>query len=188
MHPQTVFLNRQPYPPSHDVFASLCHIVLYHIMHIMWYRAFHVLDVSLDFTQERKLMRNPYFHLTKFFACAVILLLTCCVYMHQAQGLCSTLTIMLEPQGRYKHCLMQIDVRGNGTLFDGKTHHRNSSERYVLYQGRRKAFRLYTEHTQSSLQIRLNDRDITDTIQNGTIVIKDARKQQHLVLYFQETK
>ena len=56
------------------------------------------------------------------------------------------------------------------------------------FQGRRKAFRLYTEHTQSSLQIRLNDRDITDTVQNGTIVIKDARKQQHLVLYFQETK
>ena len=92
-------------------------------------------------------MRNPFFHLTKFFACAVILLLTCCVYMHQAQGLCSTLTIVLEPQGRYKHCLMQIDVRGSGTLFDGKTHHRNSSERYVLYQGRRKAFRLYTAYT-----------------------------------------
>lgn len=133
-------------------------------------------------------MRSPFFHMTKFFACTVILLLTaCCIHLHQAQDLCSTLTIVLEPQGRHKHCLLQIDVRGSGTLYDGRTHHRNSSERYVLYQGRRKAFRLYTEHAQPSLQIRLNDRDITDTVQNGIIVIKDAHKQQHLVLYFQET-
>lgn len=134
-------------------------------------------------------MRNPFFNLTKFFACTLILVLvTSCVFMRQAQGFCSTLTVVLEPQGRQKHCLMLVDVRGSGTLFDGKKQHRNSSGRYVLYQGRRKAFRLDTENAKPSLLIRLNDRDITDTVQNGTIVIKASRKQQHLVLYFQETE
>ena len=79
--------------------------------------------------------------------------------------------------------LLQIEVRGSGTLFDGKAHHRNSSERYALFKGKRRTFHLYADQKNYAIQIRLNNKDITDSVHNGNISIRSSSKVQQLVLY-----
>ena len=99
------------------------------------------------------------------------------------QGLCSAITVFMEPQDRQERCLLQIEVRGSGTLFDGKAHQRNSSERYALFKGKRRTFHLYADQKNYAIQIRLNNKDITDSVHNGNISTRSSSKVQQLVLY-----
>ncbi|KGJ51130.1 hypothetical protein CIAN88_22145 [[Clostridium] innocuum] len=129
-------------------------------------------------------MRKTFFYLTKIILCTGLFLFVMhCLFMRQTQGLCSAITIFMEPQGRQERCLLQIEVRGSGTLFDGKAHHRNSSERYALFKGKRRTFHLYADQKNDAIQIRLNNKDITDSIHNGNIPIRSSSKVQQLVLY-----
>ena len=153
-------------------------------MHIMWYRAFLFTMCILIFAQERKHMRKTFFYLTKIILCTGLFLFVIhCLFVRQTQGLCSAITVFMEPQDRQERCLLQIEVRGSGTLFDGKAHHRNSSERYALFKGKRRTFHLYADQKNYAIQIRLNNKDITDSVHNGNISIRSSSKVQQLVLY-----
>ncbi len=70
-----------------------------------------------------------------------------CLFMRQTQGLCSAITVFMEPQDRQERCLLRLIVRGSGTLFDGKRtietavndmrSLKESEEPFHLYQIRR---------------------------------------------------
>lgn len=139
-----------------------------------------------DTIQERNPMKKIFVYLFKAFSLTVILLLTgFCYSTFQEYASSKAITVITAPESEQKHRLLYVEVQGGGSLYDGRSHHRNTTRRYALSLHRRKTFRLQPDTSRKLVRIQLNNVDITNAIQQGSILLNNL-PVQHLIVQFSD--